>query len=157
MYSVWYWAITVLLLPLWFKNSALMARLWPENWNVAHKSDHLTASSLALWPPYELWGRSCKLQDLILKLNPYQPLFLHYFSKFYTFFGLGFFFGKFMCAEIRKKFLRRRVRYSLLLTSRVYKKVTQIFIAVATLCQLKSIDHILFYNNMLRTMFEVKL
>ena len=39
-------------------------------WNVAKKSDHLTASALALWPSYDLWGRSIKVQDLILKLNP---------------------------------------------------------------------------------------
>ena len=91
---MWYWAITVLLLPLWFKNSALLARLWPKIWNVPLKSDHLTASALALWPPYDLWGRSLKLHDLILKLNPYQPLFLHYFSKFYTFLWPWLFFWK---------------------------------------------------------------
>ena len=101
--SVWYWAITVLLLPIWFKNSALLARLWPKIWNVAHKSDHLTASSLALWPPYDLWGRSLKLHDLILKLNPYQPLFLHYFSKFYTFLWPWLFFWKIhVCRNLRE-------------------------------------------------------
>lgn len=80
-----------------------------------------TACYLALWPLFDLSGRSCKLYDLILKLNPYQPLFLHDFSKFYTLNWLWLFFGKFMCAEILQM-LRRLLQYSLLPTSRVYKK-----------------------------------